>query len=213
MREEPLNTESIKIAVGQRIKALRKRRGLTLEKFSARTGLSVSLLSQIEHGGVNLSVANLWKIAQTLGAEIAYFFEQNTPYEAFKVVRSNERKQVIPHRVDPEFFGYSHEHLFSFISEGPVEVFKVEIDQLTEKQMKFNTHPGMELILILEGDIEFVSKDANERYRIILHPGDTLRFLAKHPHAYRALASKAQVVGILYTASSQELADFPEKLG
>jgi transcriptional regulator with XRE-family HTH domain len=37
-------------AVGPRLRALRKRRGLTLEQLAARTGISVSTLSRLESG-------------------------------------------------------------------------------------------------------------------------------------------------------------------
>lgn len=186
--------------IGKRIKLIRKRRGMTLENLYKKTNLSVPLLSQIEHGLVNLSIANLWKISQALEVEIEYFFQKSRIVEEFELIRSEERVKVIPHHTDPGFPGYSHEHLASFITEGTIEVFAVGVKPLSEEAMKFNKHPGMEFNFVLEGEVEFRSGD----YREILAPGDSLRFSGKSPHAYRALGKKAKLLAILYFLQSQE---------
>ncbi len=50
--------------------AFRNYRGLTLRDLSARTGLSASYLSEIEHGRKTGSVAALSRIAGALGATV-----------------------------------------------------------------------------------------------------------------------------------------------
>jgi len=70
MAEEILDNEHITIAVGKRIRALRKSRGFTLKHVEELTGLSTSLLSQIEKGNINLSIANLLKISTALEVAI-----------------------------------------------------------------------------------------------------------------------------------------------
>lgn len=44
--------------IGGKIRALRRQRGLTLEEISARWGLSVSFLSQVERGLSSPSVVS-----------------------------------------------------------------------------------------------------------------------------------------------------------
>ena len=62
-------------AVGQRIREQRHSRPLTLKQLANRTGLSVSLISQIELGKSAASMATLHKLAAALGVKMTYFFE------------------------------------------------------------------------------------------------------------------------------------------
>ena len=57
--------------LGQRLQALRKDRHLTLERLAEASGVSKSMLSQIERGKVNPTVATLWNMTQALGVGIA----------------------------------------------------------------------------------------------------------------------------------------------
>jgi DNA-binding NtrC family response regulator len=61
--------------VGQRIRELRHARPLTLKQLANRTGLSVSLISQIELGKSAASMSTLHKLATALQTKMTYFFE------------------------------------------------------------------------------------------------------------------------------------------
>ena len=49
--------------------------GLTLKQLANRTGLSVSLISQIELGKSAASMSTLHKLATALQVKMTYFFE------------------------------------------------------------------------------------------------------------------------------------------
>ncbi len=68
MPESALNDP---LDLGARLQGLRKDRHLTLERLAKASGVSKSMLSQIERGKVNPTVATLWNLAQALGVEIA----------------------------------------------------------------------------------------------------------------------------------------------
>jgi DNA-binding NtrC family response regulator len=61
--------------VGQRIRERRQSRPLTLKQLANRTGLSVSLISQIELGKSAASMSTLHKLATALQVKMTYFFE------------------------------------------------------------------------------------------------------------------------------------------
>jgi two-component system OmpR family response regulator len=61
--------------VGGRIRELRHARPLTLKQLANRTGLSVSLISQIELGKSAASMSTLHKLATALQTRMTYFFE------------------------------------------------------------------------------------------------------------------------------------------
>ena len=68
--ETQLNSE-----VGRRIREQRKGSSLTLKQLANRTGLSVSLISQIELGKSAASMSTLHKLATALQVRMTYFFE------------------------------------------------------------------------------------------------------------------------------------------
>ena len=61
---------SIYEEIGQTIVYLRKEKGLTQEKLTSETGISVSYLRLIEHGNANPTINELRKIAEVLDVEL-----------------------------------------------------------------------------------------------------------------------------------------------
>ena len=61
--------------VGGRLRERRSAAALTLKQLANRTGLSVSLISQIELGKSAASMSTLHKLATALQIRMAYFFE------------------------------------------------------------------------------------------------------------------------------------------
>jgi ribosome-binding protein aMBF1 (putative translation factor) len=61
-------------AIGQTIRDARKLQDLTLKQLARRTGLSVSLLSQIERAESSASISSLYKIASALKLRMAELF-------------------------------------------------------------------------------------------------------------------------------------------
>lgn len=77
LREKGLLTdpeEELLATIGQNIRGLRKERSLTLKQVSRRTGLSVSLLSQIERAESSASVSSLYKLARALDCRLTKLF-------------------------------------------------------------------------------------------------------------------------------------------
>lgn len=66
--------EQLHRAIGDIIRQMRKEKDLTLKQMARRTGLSVSLLSQIERAESSASISSLYKIAIALEARIRDLF-------------------------------------------------------------------------------------------------------------------------------------------
>ena len=62
--------------IAQTIKDHRKANGWTLREVAARTGLSISYISDIERGRTNPSLRTCIKLARVFGIEIWRLFEQ-----------------------------------------------------------------------------------------------------------------------------------------
>lgn len=66
--------ENLHRVIGETIRTLRKDRGLTLKQMGRRTGLSVSLLSQIERAESSASLSSLYKVATALEVQLGELF-------------------------------------------------------------------------------------------------------------------------------------------
>ena len=67
--------ERLSLLIGSKVRSLRKEHMLTLKQLANKTGLSVSLISQIELGKSAASVSTLRKLAVALGIPMAQLFE------------------------------------------------------------------------------------------------------------------------------------------
>jgi len=77
LREKGLLTdpeEQLLATIGKSLRRMRKERSLTLKQMARRTGLSVSLLSQIERAESSASVSSLYKLARALDVKLTELF-------------------------------------------------------------------------------------------------------------------------------------------
>ena len=66
--------EELHKVIGETIRTYRKEKTLTLKQMARRTGLSVSLLSQIERAETSASISSLYKISVGLGVKVRDLF-------------------------------------------------------------------------------------------------------------------------------------------
>jgi transcriptional regulator with XRE-family HTH domain len=82
------------MSLGQKIGRLRQERGLTLQEVSEGSGLTPSFLSRLERDKVNISVANLRKLAQFFSVQMTHFFEGEDSQQVGQLVRPGERVRL-----------------------------------------------------------------------------------------------------------------------
>jgi transcriptional regulator with XRE-family HTH domain len=79
---------------GERIRAFRKMRRLTLKSVAAHAGVSESFLSQVERGNSGASVSTLKLIAEALGLSLSDLFSES-PAPQHRVVTPEERPRIL----------------------------------------------------------------------------------------------------------------------
>ena len=80
-------------AVGENIKRIRKSKKLSMERLAAESGVSRSMLGQIERGEANPSVAILGKLAAALKVPAEVLLE-NDDFQTLQLVRELDTKPV-----------------------------------------------------------------------------------------------------------------------
>lgn len=63
------------VQFGQRVREIRKDRGLSQEAFAALAGVDRSYMGQIERGEQNVSLTKIYQIAKVLNVEIIELFK------------------------------------------------------------------------------------------------------------------------------------------
>ncbi|MGC5166300.1 helix-turn-helix domain-containing protein [Luteimicrobium sp. DT211] len=69
--QPPARSDDVALRVGRRIRRLREARGLSLSGLAARAGVGKGLLSELESGRRNPTLASLYAVAQPLGVPLA----------------------------------------------------------------------------------------------------------------------------------------------
>ncbi len=74
-----------------RVRELRRKRGWTLEQMSAACGVSRSMISEIERGGVNPTLAVACRIAQAFAMSLGELVDSPSVVHRIDVIRADDR--------------------------------------------------------------------------------------------------------------------------
>ena len=178
--------------VGERIKTLRRQRGLSLRALAELSDLSPNTISLVERGATSPSVSTLHRLTTALGIPITALFEE--PTERVKVIltRADERPRSGSASVLLESLG-------SGLEEQAYDPFMVTLKPGASSGNHVMIHPGHELVYCLKGELDY--EIAGEHYR--LAPGDALLFHADLPHRWRNPNSTPAVFLLIMQATEE----------
>jgi transcriptional regulator with XRE-family HTH domain len=193
--EERKEVEEVR--VGERIKALREEKGLSLKDLADRTGFSTALLSQMENHLLSPSLGTLIKLARAFGVRVGDFLGE-TEGEPFTIVRKDERRKVSRFASKEGVkYGYSYESLGFDKKDRKMEPFIVTLEPATVKTSKTSVHEGEEFIFVLEGEMEVILGNHTD----VLYPGDSIYYDSTIPHRVQCHQDKiTRILAVLYTA-------------
>jgi transcriptional regulator with XRE-family HTH domain len=80
--------------ISQRVKQMRQQRVWSLEQLATASGVSRSMLSQIERNQANPTLAVTCKIAQAFGMSLAEFVEIPAASTSIHVIRADDREHL-----------------------------------------------------------------------------------------------------------------------
>jgi transcriptional regulator with XRE-family HTH domain len=160
--------------VGENLKRMRTKRGLSLQRLSRASRVSRAMLSQIELGRSSPTVNVVWKIAQALGVSVTALLSDARESQS-TVLRAAAAKLLT-----------SHDGAFSSRALAPADVAaNVEFYEMrlapaaTEKADPYP--PGTkENLVVADGTLRIVIGGKAHR----LETGDAIVFDADNPHAY-----------------------------
>lgn len=165
--------EEIHLIIAKNLKAFRENNKLSLEKVAELTGVSKTMIGQIERGESSPTITTIWKIAN--GLKVSFTSLINNPQTDTKVVLQEELQALTEDNGKYRVYPY-----FPFEDNRRFEVYSVEIDKggfLSADPHKDGTE---EFVTVFEG--ELTVRVNNEEYTV--RSGDSIRFKADRPHTY-----------------------------
>jgi transcriptional regulator with XRE-family HTH domain len=178
--------DDINLSIGIKLRQLRRKRNLSLSDLEKMTGVSKSMLGQIERNESNPTVNTMWKIAKGLDVSFSYFIEEDREKVSI-ISRENIRPLV---EGDGKYRVYP---LFTFDQEKKFEIYNIEVEPHYGYESEAHSRGVEEYVVVSKGVLEMIVND--NIYKI--KEGDAIFFAADRVHTYRNSSDslvKAQVL-------------------
>ena len=160
-------------SIGERIKTLRTRQGMTLAELSEKANLSISYLSQIERDKTSPSLTTLETIAKSLNIGLRYLFE--TDDEVAFVVHADRGTRAAPSGVLIE-----RQPLMPQSGNPEIEVYRIIIHPNAAVE-QIEQFAGEEIIYVLNGELTISIGDE----LFTLNAGDSIHYDALLMHSWQ----------------------------
>jgi transcriptional regulator with XRE-family HTH domain len=174
--------------VGQRIRALREQRALSLRALAERCGLSSNAISLIERGENSPTVSSLHLLAMALGVSITDFFEAGRDQSVVFVPPTA--------RLRSQAGGIVLESLGIGLRNQQLEPFLMELEPGAGTAGEPVSHRGEEFVYCLEGRLAYQVGEQT----FDLEPGSALLFQANQPHSFQNVAREPAKLLMLFMA-------------
>jgi transcriptional regulator with XRE-family HTH domain len=174
--------------VARNLARIREERNYSLDEVSSLTGVSKSMLRQIEKGESSPTISTLWKIAN--GLKVSF---TSLAREMQKDVSIVDNRSGTP--IMEKDKGYRLFPLFPFEADRKFEFYHVEIEKGARLEAEGHIGDVEEYIFVSAGALNLVLGETE--YRI---PKDhSIRFKATGRHIYRnAGAATARLIMMIY---------------
>jgi transcriptional regulator with XRE-family HTH domain len=161
--------------LGETVRLLRQRAGLSIQDVANKTGLSTGMISQLERARAMPSIRTLRLLGIALDVPISYFFESSDPADGQRyIVRKTNRRLlrltasgVVKEALTPE-------------GKGQLELYELTLNPGASSGADFLQHTGEKAGYILSGSLRlWLDNQAH-----VLEAGDSFRFPSIVPHMF-----------------------------
>jgi XRE family transcriptional regulator, regulator of sulfur utilization len=158
--------------MAENLKKMREQRGMSLDRVAELTGVSKSMLGQIERGESNPTIQTVWKIANGLKVSLTAIID--TPVSETVVVKRSDNP------VQGDGGKLRIYPVFPFDAEKRFEVINLELEPGTHSPSEPHAAGTEEFLMVLEGQMTVTVGQET----FTLETGDAIRYQADQPHTY-----------------------------
>lgn len=186
--------------MGERLRALRQDRGLTLQQVADRTGISIGTLSKVERGLTSLGYDRFERLAQGMDVDMAALFAEGATIAPGSVAVARHG-DVTPHSTENYDLGFLFSEVWGKTMTPVVAVHRADRSMNLDTWMR---HPGQELVYVVEGVLELLFEN---RPPLRLKAGDSAYFDSSNGHLYTCGAGDQVTVLVVCSAPQETLID------
>ena len=179
-------------SVGERIRVLRREKGLSLEEVSKLTGFDVAFLEDLESDKVQPQLGTSIKLSKALDSAFGRIVS-GVGNKLYSITRKTEE---VP--VSRSTSKKGAREIYTYMSLAPdvkgrnMEALIVKLKENPDEEMSI--HEGEEFIYVLDGTVALqIGADAFD-----LEPGDSVYYLSTTPHLIAAKSGQATIIAVLY---------------
>jgi len=169
-------------SLGERLRRLRKAKGLTLAQLAERVGRSEGYLSRLERGQVNPSLSTLKRIADVLGRPVVQLLDDVVLPLARAAQDGGHRRLV----VSPEL-----EYVILSAPNDRFALFKVILAKGGTSGEEPYCHEGLEAGIVLQGKVKITVGGKS----FVLGAGDSITYRSDLPHRFENVGEE-EAIGI-----------------
>ncbi len=166
-----------------RLKEARRTQGLSLEAVANLSGVSRSMVSQIERGESSPTISTLWNLTRALQVDFAGLLDGEPASDRIEVIRTGD----VP-RIDKMGQGLRIRILSAPEEAGQHEVYELLFEPGGTLVSKPHTRGAREQLSVIEGTLVVNSGQATQT----VNTGDTARYAADVTHSITASNAAAR---------------------
>jgi transcriptional regulator with XRE-family HTH domain len=166
-----------------RLREARRARGLSLDAVAKLSGVSRSMVSQIERGESSPTIATLWNLTRALQVDFAGLLEDGPAEAGIEVTRADQTPSI-----DRRGEGCRILILSPPGDAGDHELYDLRFAAGGVLDSPPHRRGAREQLTVIEGEIEVRSGEARQT----LGPGDTARYAADVAHRISAAKGAAR---------------------
>ena len=178
-----MNAGSFDVEIGERLRALRLKHGLSQRALAKRAGVSNATISMIEGGRTNPSVSGLRQILSGIPISLAQFFAEDSKDDDKVVFRAAELTEIGAGAV-------SYRQVGSNLIGRSLQMIHERYQPGAESGQAMLTHLGEEAGLIIKG--QMLLEVAGRRYE--MRAGDAYLFDSRKPHWFKNIGETELVL-------------------
>lgn len=167
------------IIVAKNIKRLREESKLSMDELAKLSGVSKSMLAQIERGDGNPTLSTLWKIAN--GMKVPFDALTVRPKSPYEIVKTAEIQPLLED--SGKVRNYS---LFPDDENRRFAVYYLELDRESYWKSEPHLRGTTEFITVFTGKIEIYADDQ----KFAVEKGESIRFKADTVHSYKNIGNE-----------------------
>lgn len=171
-------TDEILSQLPARLRDARRQQGLSLDAVAKLSGVSRSMVSQIERGESSPTIATLWNLTRALGVDFAGLLDGTAGKKEIETLRADD----VP-TIDNMGSGVCIRILSPPEDAGHHEVYEIIFSKNGVLSSQPHSHGAREHLTVIEGIVEVASGDSVSQLRA----GDTARYNADVQHRLKSV--------------------------